>query len=83
MSFTPAMIAEEIQKHVPGFSIRYSPDYRQSIADSWPGSINDSIARKEWDWRHAYDLSKMTRNMLKQLSMQKVKEIEMETSKNP
>jgi nucleoside-diphosphate-sugar epimerase len=71
MSFTPEMIAEEIQKHIPGFSIKYSPDYRQAIADSWPGSIDDSIARRDWDWRHCYDLSKMTADMLKQLSILK------------
>lgn len=72
MSFTPGMIATEIEKHIAGFSISYSPDYRQAIADSWPGSIDDSIARMDWEWRPAYNLSKMTRDMLKQLTSLKL-----------
>jgi nucleoside-diphosphate-sugar epimerase len=77
MSFTPMQLAEEIEKHVPAFFISYSPDYRQQIADSWPGSIDDSIARKDWEWRPAYNLSKMTKDMIKQLSIRKALETEM------
>lgn len=67
MSFSPKEVAQEIQKHLPDFKISYKPDFRQQIADSWPASINDSRARKDWGWKHAYDLKKMTRDMLKHL----------------
>ncbi len=64
MSFSPAEIGAEIKKHIPAFAMSYSPDYRQQIADSWPGSIDDSVARSEWGWKHEYDLPKMTEDML-------------------
>lgn len=67
MSFSPKEIAAEIGKHVPGFKISYEPDYRQQIADGWPGSIDDEAARKDWGWKHEYDLEKMTVDMLKNL----------------
>ena len=63
MSFTPAMIAAEIQKHKPEFIITYKPDYRQEIADTWPKSIDDSCSRKEWGWSHDYDLEAMVDDM--------------------
>ena len=64
MSFSPEGIAAEIKKHIPGFSISYKPDYRQPIAESWPQSIDDSVARKEWGWKEEYDLVNMTKDML-------------------
>lgn len=64
ISFSPADIAAEIQKHIPGFAISYKPDYRQAIADSWPQSIDDSVARKDWGWKHEYDLPGITADML-------------------
>jgi nucleoside-diphosphate-sugar epimerase len=65
ISFTPAQIAEEIKKHIPGFEISYaSNDPRQAIADSWPKSIDDTYAQKEWGWKLAYDLPKMVDDML-------------------
>ncbi len=64
MSFTPAEIATEIQKHLPHFAIRYQADYRQQIASTWPESINDSAARNDWNWRPQFDLAKMTTEML-------------------
>lgn len=67
MSFSPKEIAAEIGKHIPGFKISYEPDYRQQIADGWPGSIDDEAARKEWGWKHEFDLEKMTVDMLKNL----------------
>ncbi len=68
MSFTPAELAAEIRKHLPGFRIEYEIDpVRQAIADSWPDSIDDSAARAEWDWLPEYDLETMTRDMLDQL----------------
>ena len=67
LSFNPAELASEIQKHVPEFKIKYEPDFRQKIADSWPNSIDDSAAREEWGWSPDYDLSAMVTDMLKVL----------------
>jgi len=68
ISFSPGEIAAEIRKHIPAFACTYEPDFRQAIADSWPKAIDDSQARKDWGWRHEYDLAKMTRDMLDKLS---------------
>ncbi len=67
ISFTPEEIAAEIQKHIPDFTITYNPDFRQKIADSWPGSIDDSHARKDWNWKHHYEMDSMTVEMLENL----------------
>jgi nucleoside-diphosphate-sugar epimerase len=67
MSFTPKEIAFEIQKHLPDFSITYASDFRQKIADSWPASVDDSFARKDWNWQQKYDLANMTLEMLQML----------------
>ena len=64
ISFTPEVLAKEIQKHIGNFEISYDPDFRQSIAESWPSSIDDSAAREDWGWDHAFDLEKMTTTML-------------------
>ena len=68
MSFSPAEIAEEIKKLIPEFTINYVPDYRQAIATSWPQSIDDTVARKDWGWKPEYNLSLMTKDMLENLS---------------
>ena len=68
MSFSPKEIAAEIKKHIPEFSISYKPDYRQDIANSWPQSIDDSVARKDWGWKEEFNLSAMTKDMLENLS---------------
>ncbi len=68
MSFSPAEITAAIQKQVPGFTTTYKPDYRQAIADSWPQSIDDSVARKDWRWKEEYDLDAMTKDMLVNLA---------------
>lgn len=64
ISFTPAEIAAEIKKSIPNFSISYKPDFRQSIADSWPGSIDDSVAQKDWNWQPSINLGMMVEIML-------------------
>ena len=67
MSFTPAALAAEIRKQLPDFTITYVPDSRQQIADSWPASIDDREARRDWGWYHHYDLAKTTVAMLDNL----------------
>lgn len=68
MSFAPETIYEAILREVPGFEMEYQPDpLKQSIADSWPDSMDDSCARQEWDWKPEYDLESMTRDMLAKL----------------
>ena len=68
MNFTPEELAEEIRRHLPSFTIKYKVDpVRQEIADSWPDSLDDSVARSEWDWQPEYDLSRMTEEMLTEL----------------
>jgi len=66
ISFTARQLAQEINKYIK-VSVTYKPDHRQKIADSWPQSIDDSVARKDWGWKHEYTLSKMTKVMIKQL----------------
>jgi nucleoside-diphosphate-sugar epimerase len=68
MSFSAGELAAEIKKHIPEFTITYEPDFRQAIADSWPDSIDDSAARKEWGWKPGYDLPRMVKDMLGVLS---------------
>ena len=65
MSFDVTELAESIKKYIPDFEIDYKPDFHQEIADSWPNSVDDSAARREWDWEPSYDLDAMTRDMLK------------------
>lgn len=67
MSFSPKEIGAEIKKHIPDFSVAYNPDYRQTIADSWPQSIDDSTARTDWGWKNEYDLPRMTSDMFENL----------------
>jgi len=70
ISFSAEELEEEIKKHLP-LMVVYRPDERQEIADSWPESIDDSCAREDWDWRHQFDLARMTKFMLRQLRKKK------------
>lgn len=67
MSFSVGELADEIKKHIPDFTVTYSPDHRQAIADSWPESVDDTIAREEWGWDPSYNIETMTKDMLEQL----------------
>jgi nucleoside-diphosphate-sugar epimerase len=68
MSFSAGELAASIKQHMPEFECSYEPDFRQQIADSWPSSIDDTPAREEWGWSPAYDLDKMTADMLGSLT---------------
>jgi nucleoside-diphosphate-sugar epimerase len=67
-SFSAGELVAEIKKHSPEFTCEYNADFRQKIADSWPKSIDDSVARKEWSWKPDYDLAAMTKDMFERLS---------------
>ncbi len=67
MSFTPSDIVKSIQKKLPDFTVSYTSDSRQKIADSWPNSIDDSFARNDWGWAPEYDLERTTKEMLQNL----------------
>ena len=67
MSITPDQVYREIRKEIPGFTISYKPDFRQAIADTWPQSVDDSLASKDWGFKQNYDLEKMTGIMLKEI----------------
>ena len=69
VSFTPAQIAQAIVQHVPNFKLKCEPDFRQAIADSWPGSIDDSTAQRDWGWLLGYGLDAMVEDMLRNLRL--------------
>ena len=70
MSFSPKQIAGEIKRHLSEFEIDYLPDSRQKIAESWPQSIDDSVANTDWGWKPEYSLQSMTEDMLENLKLQ-------------
>lgn len=72
VSYAPEDVVTSIQKHLPDFTISYEPDFRQAIADTWPQSIDDSEARKDWNWSHDFDLEAITQVMLENLKGQYV-----------
>lgn len=67
ISFNPYQISQEIKKIIPNFTISYNEDFRQEIANSWPQSIDDTLAQKDWGWKAEYNLEKMVIDMLKNL----------------
>lgn len=67
ISFTVDELAKEIKSHLPDFQIDYVPDFRQEIADSWPQSIDDVLAQKEWNWKVKFDLKQLVNIMLSQV----------------
>jgi nucleoside-diphosphate-sugar epimerase len=75
-SFTPSELAAIIQRSIPTFSISYTPDFRQAIADSWPASIDDSAARLDWGWQSDYDTEKLSATMLSEIGKKKVAALE-------
>jgi len=68
MSFSAGELAAEIKRYIPEFECEYKPDFRQKIADSWPVSIDDSVARREWNWKPTFDLAAMTKDMIEKLT---------------
>jgi len=70
MSFAPCDLAAAIRTHLPEFKIAYEPDYRNEIANSWPASIKDTEARKDWGWQPEFDLQKMTVDMLANIAVE-------------
>lgn len=67
ISFEAKDLENELKKYIPKLVVTYKPDPRQKIADSWPKSIDDSSAKKDWGWKHEYDLSRMTKIMVESL----------------
>jgi nucleoside-diphosphate-sugar epimerase len=69
LSFSPTELARTLRRHVPDFSCAYEPDERQQIADVWPSSVEDELARTDWGWAPEYDLDAMTEDMLDHLGV--------------
>jgi nucleoside-diphosphate-sugar epimerase len=68
ISFSPKELAAEIKNSIPDFSISYKPDFRQSIAESWPQSIEDTYARRDWGWKPEFGLAEMSRDMIENIA---------------
>ena len=64
LSFSPAELAQALEKRVPGFRIDYEPDYRQAIAESWPRSIDDTVARRDWGYNPRYGIEELVDVMI-------------------
>lgn len=64
IAFSPEEVADELRKYVPRLDMEYRPDERQAIADSWPTSLDDSNARRDWGWNHHYDMEELVRTMI-------------------
>ena len=68
ISFSPGELTKEIQKFYPEFDSLYQPDFRQQIAESWPQSIDDSVAREDWNWKHEFDLTRICEEMIENIT---------------
>jgi len=66
-SLSPAMVAADIQRHIPDFTMEYAPDFRQQIADTWPRSMDDGNFRKDIDWKPVFDLITITDVMISEI----------------
>ena len=69
MSFSPEELTYAIQKIYPNFKTLYKPDFRQKIASSWPSSIDDSVAKKDWNWNPLFGIDEMTKIMIEELKL--------------
>jgi threonine 3-dehydrogenase len=67
VSFTPREQAESITRFIPNYQQTYAPDFRQAIADSWPASLDDSAARKDWGWQPKFGLDEISKEMIASL----------------
>jgi len=67
VSFSPEQLAAEVAKLSPGFQMKYEPDFRQQIAESWPKTIDDSQAREDWGWTHVYGLEEMAQELYEKI----------------
>ena len=67
-SFSPEELANEIQSYIPDFKISYNKDYRQEIADSWPDSLEDSLAKEHWGWQSQYNMQELVKEMIENLN---------------
>ncbi len=76
VSFTPEELVDEIRKYYPEFEVVYRPDFRQDIADTWPESIEDSVAHRDWSWKAAYGLEEIAETMIKNLQKTKQQMLE-------
>jgi nucleoside-diphosphate-sugar epimerase len=72
VSFTPDELAKSIQNHISNFKIEFKPDFRQDIANTWPNSIDDSCAHKDWNWKYKFDLETITKDMLEHISREHI-----------
>lgn len=82
LSFNPAELAATITNQLPDFKISYQPDARQQIANSWPGSIDDTQAKTDWNWKPEYDVYSMTTDMLQHLAVAYNVELPLQTAGN-
>ncbi|HUT26820.1 MAG TPA: NAD-dependent epimerase/dehydratase family protein, partial [Methanomassiliicoccales archaeon] len=70
-SFSAGELAKLVAERSPGFKIEYRPDFRQAIADSWPNSMDDSLASKDWNWKVEWGLDRMADDMFIKLRKRK------------
>ena len=68
LDFSAEELANEVRKFIPELTVDYKPDFRQNIADSWPMSIDDSDAQRDWNWKPSYSLASITKDMIEKLS---------------